>query len=373
MVLITFSGIVDNEFLKIHSDIFPKSPPGNKRNPNNCPMVSTIFVRGERTDYCVVNRLWAYNHEIGLNGKTQKTEQFWLDADESAMVKETFSLREDLNKKSKIPIDEITGSRTPFYVGNKHYYSSLEEFKFEYDSSIIVGSLTEEHDKMPSTFPYTMGNVIGTKDDDPSSEFKCSGGRPDLCPKDEYEYLWQVPVQFSYLEGGGKCKDLAVCTNATEIGEAGIQQFLKTNFERHKSKGIPYMINFNIQHMKTQSENYVEGLNLFLEDLSKEENTWVITLHQALEWMKNPTDLSNVNKFPAWGCQLHVLDGCKIIGEDGEDDEENKNKTKVEKEKKSIQSLFPDGQKLVIGQTVFLIVLFVVIQQYDHWKNNKNK
>ena len=371
MVLITFTGVVDDDFLKIHSAIFPKNPSKNRRNPNGCPMVSTIFVRGERTNYCAVNKLWAYNHEIGLNGKLQRTEQYWLDAELGTIAKDISSLRDTLIKKSKIPVEDIIGSRTPFYVGNKNYYVTLEEYGFEYDSSIIVGRIDDEQDiEAPAIFPYTMGNVIGTKDDDPSAKYKCAGGRPDLCPKDEFEYLWQVPVLYSYLESKDKCKDLALCTNATELGEIGIFEFLRRNFERHESTRIPYMINLDIQHMKLQSDKYIEGLNLFLETLAEKDDTWVITIHQTLEWMKDPTSLVDIEGLSAWGCQTHIMDDCNIAGMDESDDE---NKTKTVKPKKTIQGLFPDGRNLVYGQTVVLVVLFAIVYKYDQWKLKKKK
>lgn len=366
MLLITFSGTVNDEFLKIHNKTFPKNPPKKRLNPNQCPMVSTIFVRDERTNYCVVNRLWAYSHEIGLNGRFKMTDEYWLEAELSIIAKDILILRDNLIKKAKIPLEELVGLRSPVYAGGDNYYTALEELGFDYDSSLTIGYRDENLDiDRPATYPYTMGNIIkDTKEQ--TATFKCIG----KCPKQEHEFIWQVPVHYSYLENGDKCKDLTYeCKNASGLKAIEIADVFRKNFMRHDTTRIPYMLNIDIQSMQRYGDELTEGLNMFLDELAEEDDTWVITLNQAIEWMKNPSSYLNNGGISAWGCESRVLDGCKIPGMD--EPEEKKNTTKVEKEKKSIKALFPDGQNLVIGQTVFLLVLFVAIQQYDHWKNKK--
>ena len=81
MVLIAFNGPVEVDFLRIHNSTFAPNPETNRRNPNGCPMRTTLFVRGDATDSCAVSRMWAYGHEMAVGGYKDGAADTWIHAD----------------------------------------------------------------------------------------------------------------------------------------------------------------------------------------------------------------------------------------------------------------------------------------------------
>ena len=180
IVSVVFSGTVDADFLKLHNKTFPTHPPKGRRNPNNCPMTSTIFVRGKGTDYCAVNRLYAYGHEIGQNGQARRNEEFWGGESTSEFIKDLTSINKKLVEEAKVPKAEIYGTRTPVYKASDNYLLTAEELEYEYDSSIIISRSTQQTGETgtPVTFPYTLDHVFNY-----DSEFSCTNQQ---CPQEEF-------------------------------------------------------------------------------------------------------------------------------------------------------------------------------------------
>ena len=183
IVTIVFSGMVDGDFLKLHNQSFPTYPPKDRRNPNQCPMATTIFVRGKRTDFCAVNRLYAYGHEIGQNGIALRNEDFWSSESQGEFTKDLKQLNDYLVEDAKVPRSKIYGTRSPVLEISDAYLYVAEELDFEYDSSIILRSNVNNGAAAgtPVTFPYTLDNTF--QDDDP---FACSNQQ---CPQETVRYV----------------------------------------------------------------------------------------------------------------------------------------------------------------------------------------
>ena len=56
IVNFVFEGSANADAIRLIRKVFPIHPDVTRRNPNGCPMVGTMFVKHERTDYCAVNR-----------------------------------------------------------------------------------------------------------------------------------------------------------------------------------------------------------------------------------------------------------------------------------------------------------------------------
>lgn len=73
-----------------------------KKNPNECPIVSTFYVSNENTNYCSVNRLWAEGHEMGVNGVTRHSQLWWQEADSVLWNEEVKAQLENLDEDGGI-------------------------------------------------------------------------------------------------------------------------------------------------------------------------------------------------------------------------------------------------------------------------------
>ena len=65
MIMLTFNGILK----KKHTDHLKKILNPIFKNPNGCPVQATFFVSeggSEKTDYCLVQKLFNNNNEIGV-------------------------------------------------------------------------------------------------------------------------------------------------------------------------------------------------------------------------------------------------------------------------------------------------------------------
>ena len=144
------------------------------------------------------------------------------------------------------------------------------------------------------------------------------------------------------------------------------------NFERYYPTKVPFMINIDINFLKLDTTgNFLKGLNIFLDDISSLDDVYVLSIHQVLAWMKTPKRTGEADFLAAWGCQSHLIDKCSVTGME-QDNLATKNTTNKEEHKNTIQKLFPDGNVMVFWQTAILVVLYLVIWQYDKL-TSKNK
>ena len=51
--------------------------------------------------------------------------------------------------------------------------------------------------------------------------------------------------------------------------------------------------------------HHKEGFELFLDTITVMEDVWLVTSWQAIQWMRDPTPLSNINSFPPFQCSYN--------------------------------------------------------------------
>jgi hypothetical protein len=60
----------------------------------------------------------------------------------------------------------------------------------------------------------------------------------------------------------------------------------------------------------TECCNYYNMLQKFLDEMVKLPDVWFVTNWQAIEWMKKPTPLTQLNEFEPWNCKRQVCNLC---------------------------------------------------------------
>jgi len=356
LVLISFEGAVDADFYKVHKTLFPSDTSSALRNPNQCPMSTTLFMSDQRTDYCALNKLWAFGHEIGLAGIAQHTQEWWRTATSEAVAAEIAEQLEKLYAKASISEEYVYGWRTPYLMNSENQTKAVYEMELEYDSSLLISKTGEIE---PSTWPFTMDYPI-----DVASGFICNIG---ACPQNDYPELWQIPVsKYQETPTDPGCRHLDQCLKLNTTEDETFQ-FLQRHFERqYESYRIPYVITMNNKVLKDQSE-LINGLQKFLKSLTEMDDVWVVSMHQAIEWMKDPKAVSQMESLPGFLCEPRPLENCQILGssEDTEDGGNDKLESDAPLNRTAYTTLIGDGTSLLIWQYVILTVAFLIILRYD--------
>ncbi len=104
------------------------------------------------------------------------------------------------------------------------------------------------------------------------------------------------------------------------------------------------------------------GTNRFIQKLVKDEHVYLITAHQLLEWVRNPTPISKIIEFKPWLCDKKRTGiSCDV---------KEKKCVTTKKPKKSQREV--DNNQDKMGQTVvlfeiFLLGLLLLVIVYKDW------
>ena len=254
--------------------------------------------------------------------------------------------------------------------------------EFEYDSTITVftddGHLpeadTDTQNIVPETLPWTMDNLL-------EPPMHC-GLRN--CPKVRHDQLWEIPLSPMYADMAANTTMMfTYVTSIIGVAQKGtndIFHILRSNFDRHvKSSRAPFVINFHtdkLVELVAKGVNLTQALNLFLDEVANSrDDAWVLSMHHALQWMKDPRPLDQLYNYEAWDCLQGRMRNflCSIDGLRPEEDEYMRFIEKTEQEEKKeyegldINSLFPEGYVMVYWQTGLLAGGFFLIYLYDKY------
>lgn len=115
--------------------------------------------------------------------------------------------------------------------------------------------------------------------------------------------LWEVGmVMWSDLRGG-RCSMGDACTNPAD--ESGVYEMLLKNFNRHyKSNRAPFSLYYHSAWFNTQ--HHRRGFIKFLDEILQNNDVYMVTTWQALQWVREPTLLSKLSSFEPFQCQKKV-------------------------------------------------------------------
>ncbi len=81
-----------------------------------------------------------------------------------------------------------------------------------------------------------------------------------------------------------------------------------TNF-REKNDQFTESLDFYIQEIQYKifyfrftTPHHKEGFDLFLDTIISMEDVWVVTAWQAIQWMRDPTPIQNIDTFKPFQC-----------------------------------------------------------------------
>ncbi|XP_063859452.1 uncharacterized protein LOC135100273 isoform X26 [Scylla paramamosain] len=283
LVLLTFDDSVNDLNKDLYTDLFEKG----RLNPNGCPILSTMYVSHEWTDYSQVQNLYAEGHEIASHSITHSFgEQFST----TKWAKEIAGQREILSAYGGVKMEDVRGMRAPFLaVGGNKMYRMLYEQNFTYDSSMPV------YENNPPSWPYTLDYRL----------FHDCMIPP--CPTNSFPGLWQVPMVMWQDLKGGRCSMGDACTTPPDA--EGVYKMLIKNFERHYTTNrAPFGLFYHAAWFTTP--HHKEGFIAFLDTITAMDDVWLVTNWQALQWVRDPTPLSRVKSFGPFQCNYSDRPKC---------------------------------------------------------------
>ena len=287
VVMITFDDAVNEQNIDFYRRLFPRN--FSRRNPNGCPIAATFFVSHEWTDYKMVRQLYLYGHEIADHSISHRLPRdWWRTATYREWREELVGQRRNIAKKAGVPKSEVRGVRVPFLeIGSDTQFEVLTENNFEYDASFLTGPYNDRDWRL-SAWPYTL-------DFYPTLEY-CDSHN---CPKTNFSGFWEVPLNRWLGLDGKSCPMVDGCTTQNLRDKRETSRYLWKNFNRHYQRNrAPLGINM---HATWFDEDYkVQAMEEFLDDILDTRKVYIVTVHQALAWMRDPTSLKRIRRFAPW-------------------------------------------------------------------------
>jgi len=288
MLVITFDDAVNDENWKLYQDqLFPPK----YKNPNGCPIHGTFYVSHQYTNYAMVQKLWNKGHEIAVHSITHRGPEEWWG--QNATIEDWFDemvgQANIINRFGGVDMEDIRGLRVPYLsVGWNRQFLMMREFGFVYDSSIPAPV-----SKIP-LWPYTLDYKI---------PHKCIGNR--LCPSRSFPGIWEMPLNQLIMEDFS-CAMVDSCPPYFTSDET--YEMFMDNFRRHhESNRAPLGLYFHTLWFKKKANR--KAFRQFLDEMVKRPDVYIVSNWEVIQWMKDPTPLSQMETFPEWQtCETEVID-----------------------------------------------------------------
>ena len=94
IIMVTFDDDVEEQYLKLYDELFD-----GRMNPNNCPVVGTLFVSHNYTDYFLVESAYSKGYEVADHTVThQEPTTYWEHANFTVWKNEIDGQKEILHR-----------------------------------------------------------------------------------------------------------------------------------------------------------------------------------------------------------------------------------------------------------------------------------
>lgn len=289
IVYLTFDDAITVTNYPFYEEVF-----AGRKNPNGANIAATFFVTHEYNDYSLVHSLWAAGHEIALHSITHQTNtQYWSALNESMWMLEMVDQVKTMSYFANIPAADIKGVRVPFLqMSGNPTYKALSEGGFTWECSRPTWN-----QRTPGLWPYT-NDFLSTQD--------CQIAP---CPNGQYPGFWTVPMIDMISESGFPCAMLDEC-NKVPTTEAELLTLLRKNFnDQYTGNRAPFGIFTHAAYLigdSPEAEQRRKGYATFLDELAAMDDVYIVSVSQAVEWMRNPTNLTEIQNFSPWDETVHT-------------------------------------------------------------------
>ncbi|ESO97432.1 hypothetical protein LOTGIDRAFT_94311, partial [Lottia gigantea] len=281
LVVLAFNDAVNIQNYGYYLKLFNQT----RKNGNGCPIKMTMFVQDLYTNYTMVKDLYKRGMEMASHSITHKLPiSFWQEATKKEISYEILEQKSRLVEKAGIPSKEIRGWRSPYLQpSGDNQFSVLDKNNFEYDASLsIQRRKLDEELFWPGTLHYKWS-------------YKCDKWP---CPEKNYS-MWEVPV-VSLVDQDGlyPCSYVDSCINLPKNEEAAFQLLWKNFNSYYRTNKTPFIVNIHARWLNTDFQ--MVAMERFIMSLLGMDDVYIVTMHQMLEWMRNPVNLTDILHYEAW-------------------------------------------------------------------------
>lgn len=276
IVLLTFDDEVNATTYDICQQVLT-----NHWNPNGTPIQATFFVKARKSDYRLIQQLYAQGHEIAMHTMTHDTG---TNTDVGTWRREIYGCRKALADLAHIPLEEIVGFRAPGLNYNHASFQALAEAGLEYDTSIYEG-LDGGLSTSGSTevWPYTLDSGLGQIAHKPP-------------PEQPFPGLFEVPL-WVMLDTNG----VTACLMDFPEGTYNeILDIFKLNLDnRYWGNRAPMGLFMHSYFLGQEGEEWrIDLLNEFISWAQTYTDVWFVSTHSLVEFMRNPVGAGAATSFP---------------------------------------------------------------------------
>ncbi|KAG9035805.1 hypothetical protein FS837_001814 [Tulasnella sp. UAMH 9824] len=270
-----------------------------RKNPNGCPVKMTFFTSLSYTNYANVTDWYVAGNEIADHTMTHVNLPNADEINGNLMA---------LNSLAGIPLSEIRGFRAPFLNFSADTLQIVKDSQFLYDSSTSA-SVPVTDPNTDAYWPYTLDNGLANSCDNEGIEGTVCDGKPVL------PGLWEIPMYSIFDERGVAGVHLMdpwldiPPSGGTTFNDSATLSWMQSTFTAHYNGnrqpfGLythPIHVAPNVPGVVTPNST-IAMINQFLDWAQTQQNVWIITNYQLLQWVRNPVPISQLNDFAPFKC-----------------------------------------------------------------------
>jgi hypothetical protein len=267
----------------------------HRQNPNGCQPKMTYYVSLNYTNYTLVTDWYVAGNEIADHTMTH-VGQARSDEINGNLIA--------LNALAGIPLSSIAGFRAPFLDYSVDTLKDLYAAQFTYDSSSAASIPVTDPDT-DAYWPYTLDNGLANNCLTVPNTCK---GEPKL------PGFWEVPM-YAFFDDRGVAGPhlmdpwLDAANGGTKVNDSATLEYMKNTFTAHyNGNRQPIGLYTHPIHLSTTypgvnaPKSTIDMVNAFLDWAQQQQNVWIVSTEQLLEWVRNPVPLSQLNNFNALKC-----------------------------------------------------------------------
>ncbi|RDB19529.1 hypothetical protein Hypma_013411 [Hypsizygus marmoreus] len=278
----------------------------HRKNPNGCAPKMTYFTSLNYTNYTLVTDWYVAGNEIADHTMTH-VEKPSSDEINGNLIA--------LNSLAGIPLSSITGFRAPYLSYSADTLKLLRDAQFTYDSS-SAASVPVDDPNTDAYWPYTLDNGMANNCLSVSGTCK---GEPKL------PGFWEIPM-YAFFDNRGAAGPhlmdpwLDTANGAAKVNDSATLEYMKNTFTAHyNGNRQPIGLYTHPIHVSTTypgvstSKTTIDMINAFLDWAQKQQNVWIVSNEQLLDWVRHPAPVSQLDSVNSLKCATPQVDSSLKI------------------------------------------------------------
>jgi len=273
----------------------------HRKNPNGCQPKMTYYTSLNYTNYTLVTDWYVAGNEIADHTMTHVGSPPANEINGNLIA---------LNALAGIPMSSLKGFRAPYLNYTVDTLKMLAAADFLYDSSASASTPVTD----PGTdafWPYTLDH--GMANDCLSVPGNCKG-EPKL------PGFWEIPM-YAFFDKRGVAGPhlmdpwLDTANGESKVNDSATLEYMQATFTDHyKNKRQPIGLYTHPIHLSSTypgvnaPKSTIDMINAFLDWAQQQQDVWIVSSEQLLDWVRNPVPASQLNNIASFKCSTPQVD-----------------------------------------------------------------